>query len=244
MKENRYDDPVFFDAYTHMARSQYGLKAAGEWETLQPFLTDIDGKTIVDLGCGYGWHEDYFVNQHASHILAIDISTKMLNEAKTHHSHANVTYQCMAMEDVVLPENSVDLVFSSLALHYVKDYDGLVQSIVKWLKPNGRFIFSIEHPVFTAKGDQQWIDDENGNHLYFPVDHYYKTGKRDALFVGCHVIKYHRPLDELISPLLDNGFTITALKEPRPPVSMMDIPGMKDEMRRPMMLIISTTKTH
>ena len=242
MKENRYDNPIFFDAYAKMARSQYGLKAAGEWETLRPLLTDIDGLTIVDLGCGYGWHEDYFVDHNATKIMAFDISEKMLEVAKTNHAHQNVIYQKQAMEDVVLPPNSVDMVFSSLALHYVKDYDALVETIVSWLKPNGRFIFSIEHPVFTAKGDQQWIDDDQGNHLYFPIDHYYETGKRDAIFLGCHVTKYHRPLDELITPLLDNGLTIDAIKEPRPPISMMDIEGMKDELRRPMMLIIACHK--
>ena len=34
MKEDRYDDPVFFEKYSQMPRSQYGLEAAGEWETL------------------------------------------------------------------------------------------------------------------------------------------------------------------------------------------------------------------
>lgn len=42
--------------------------------------------------------------------------------------------------------------------------------------------------------------------------------------------------------LLQNGFTITAVAEPMPPREMWDIPGMKDEMRRPMMLIIRAVK--
>ena len=42
--------------------------------------------------------------------------------------------------------------------------------------------------------------------------------------------------------LLQNGFAITAVAEPMPPREMWDIPGMKDEMRRPMMLIIRAVK--
>ena len=54
--------------------------------------------------------------------------------------------------------------------------------------------------------------------------------------------KYHRTLTTYISSLLDNGFAITKLAEPEPPENMMDIPGMKDEMRRPMMLLIAAKK--
>lgn len=38
--------------------------------------------------------------------------------------------------------------------------------------------------------------------------------------------------------LLNNGFSIEAVKEAEPSKEMMDIPGMKDEMRRPMMLLV------
>ena len=56
MKENRYDDPIFFEKYSHMPRSEHGLEAAGEWEALQTLLPDFAHKRMLDLGCGYGWH--------------------------------------------------------------------------------------------------------------------------------------------------------------------------------------------
>ena len=34
MKQNKYDDPIFFEKYSQMSRSQQGLEGAGEWETL------------------------------------------------------------------------------------------------------------------------------------------------------------------------------------------------------------------
>ena len=46
MKENKYDDPVFFEKYSEMDRSRLGLKGAGEWETLQKLLPDFQGKKI------------------------------------------------------------------------------------------------------------------------------------------------------------------------------------------------------
>ena len=56
MKENKYDDPVFFEKYSQMSRSQEGLAGAGEWETLHSMLPDFAEKHVLDLGCGYGWH--------------------------------------------------------------------------------------------------------------------------------------------------------------------------------------------
>ena len=42
--------------------------------------------------------------------------------------------------------------------------------------------------------------------------------------------------------LIDCGFTLRAVAEPMPPEDMLDLPGMKDEMRRPMMLIVKAQK--
>ena len=52
MRENPYDNPVFFEKYSRMDRSQRGLEAAGEWDTLEAMLPDFSGKRVLDLGCG------------------------------------------------------------------------------------------------------------------------------------------------------------------------------------------------
>ena len=54
MRENKYDDPVFFAKYAQMDRSRLGLKGAGEWQTLEPMLPDFAGRDVLDLGCGSG----------------------------------------------------------------------------------------------------------------------------------------------------------------------------------------------
>lgn len=42
--------------------------------------------------------------------------------------------------------------------------------------------------------------------------------------------------------LLNNGFELEAVEEAEPPAEMMDIPGMEDELRRPMMLLVKAKK--
>ena len=243
VKENKYDDPVFFEKYAQMDRSRLGLQGAGEWKTLEPMLPDFAGRDVLDLGCGYGWHCAYAAEHGARSVLGLDISGKMLEAARGHHAASVIEYRRMAMEDADFADGSFDVVLSSLAFHYVADFGALVRKIVRWLRPGGDFVFSCEHPVFTAEGPQDWYRDEQGNILHFPVDNYYIEGRRQAVFLGERVTKYHRTLTSYVGALLSGGFTLTGLAEPHPPQEMIDtVPGMADELRRPMMLILSAKK--
>lgn len=243
MKENKYDDPKFFEKYSQMSRSIEGLNAAGEWATLKTLLPDFQGKTLLDLGCGYGWHCIYAAEQGAEKIVGVDLSEKMLETARAKTTDDRITYQRCAMEDIEFEPESFDIVLSSLALHYVENFEIIVKKVHTILKPGGAFLFSAEHPVFTAYGTQDWYYDENGKILHFPVDNYYYEGKRTATFLGEEVVKYHKTLTTYLNSLLENGFEIRRIVEPQPTQEMIEaVEGMKDEMRRPMMLIVSAVK--
>lgn len=243
MKENKYDQENFFEKYAQMNRSKEGLIAAGEWETLKRVLPEMRGKTILDLGCGYGWHCIYAMEQKATKVVGIDISQKMLDIAQEKTSFKQVEYICTAMEDFEAEAESFDVVLSSLALHYIADFEAVIKKVNHCLKPGGGFVFSVEHPIFTAYGTQDWYRDENGVVLHFPVDNYFFEGKRVTNFLGEDVIKYHRTLTTYLNKLLSNGFDIKQVVEPQPSEQMMEtIQGMRDELRRPMMLIVSAVK--
>ena len=239
MKENKYDDPVFFEKYSHMARSERGLAGAGEWPTLKDMLPDLRGKRVLDLGCGYGWHCEYAVQQGAARVVGVDLSEQMLARARARCAGLPVTLERCAIEEISFPASSFDLVFSSLAFHYVADFADVVRRVRDCLVPGGDFVFSCEHPVFTAYGSQDWYYDDQGNILHFPVDRYFLEGPREAIFLGEPVRKYHRTLTTYCQTLLGAGFTLTGLREPQPPAELMDLPGMADELRRPMMLLVS-----
>lgn len=242
MKENKYDDESFFQKYSMMYRSQKGLEGAGEWSELKKVLPDFNGKKVLDLGCGYGWHCMYAVQNGADYVLGTDISQKMLDTAEEKNGHEKIDYRQSAMEDMELPCDSFDIIISSLAFHYIKNFKELVLKISRWCKDGGCFVFSVEHPVFTAEGSQEWHYSAKGVKEHFPVDRYFYEGERNAVFLGEKVTKYHRTLTTYLNSLLQNGFVLEDTIEPQPPKDMMDIPGMKDEMRRPMMLIVSARK--
>lgn len=242
MKQNKYDDKIFFEKYSKMDRSTKGLAGAGEWEALQKLLPEFKGKRVLDLGCGFGWHCQYAIDHGAKAVTGVDISENMLAVAKE-KTDDRICYMQMPIEDISFSENSFDAVISSLAFHYIESFGRIVEKVHACLVPGGDFVFSAEHPVFTAYGSQDWHYDENGNILHFPVDRYFFEGQRMADFLGEKVIKYHKTLTTYLGGLIQGGFELTGVVEPQPSAHLLHtVEGMEDELRRPMMLILSAKK--
>ena len=114
MKQNKYDDDRFFNKYSKMERSTNGLAGAREWHVLKKMLPDFKGKRVLDLGCGFGWHCQYAVENGAISAVGVDISEKMLKEARNKTQLDNINYICMPIEDINFPKDSFDVVISSL----------------------------------------------------------------------------------------------------------------------------------
>lgn len=243
MKENRYDDEDFFEKYSAFPRSVEGLSAAGEWHEFRKLLPDFAGKRVLDMGCGFGWHCVYAAEQRAFSVLGTDLSEKMLARARALTDLPAVSYQRAAIEDLRFEPESFDIVMSSLALHYIESFANLCKSVYSWLSFDGTFVFSVEHPIFTAYGTQDWFYGPDGSKLHWPVDRYFSEGWRDAVFLGEHVRKHHKMLTTYLQGLIEAGFGIEAVVEPQPAPELLEtVPDMKDEMRRPMMLLVKAAK--
>lgn len=68
-----------------------------ETPVLFSLLSDLQGKTILDLGCGVGGHCFEFVNGGAKKVVGIDISKKMLEVAEKENHHSKITYLNLPM---------------------------------------------------------------------------------------------------------------------------------------------------
>lgn len=239
---NLYDNEDFFNAYAQMPRSKEGLRAAGEWHQLQPLIPDVTGRAVLDLGCGYGWHCRYAAEHGARYVLGLDISHKMIETARAQDTAPCIEYRVCGLDEYDYPAGQYDLVISNLVLHYVKDLEAVYQKVYQTLKPGGIFLFNIEHPVFTAGVRQDWVYDKEGKPLYWPVDQYYYPGTRSVQFLEHTVSKEHHTLTQILMGLIHAGFTLQVIEEAMPDPSMLHLPGMADEMRRPMMLLVSARK--
>lgn len=238
MWNNEYDNQKFFEEYSKMPRSKMGLSAAGEWHQLKPLFPALEGKHVLDLGCGYGWHCKFSVEKGAERVLGIDLSQKMIEEAQRRNTDQKIEYRVCGIEEYEYPECTWDCVISNLAFHYIEEIEPVFQKVYRTLKPNGTFLLNIEHPVFTAGVGQDWVYSKAGTPEYWPIDDYFVPGGRKTQFLGCEVVKQHHTITQILMGLLNNGFVLQVVEEAQPPQEMMDLPGMKDELRRPMMLLI------
>ncbi len=240
MKQNKYDDENFFSAYKKMERSIKGLEGSGEWHEFKELLPNFKNKRVLDLGCGFGWHCRYAREQQASSVIGVDISEKMLQKAREMTDDPSISYIKSPIEDINFSNSQFDIVISSLAFHYVESFETVCKKVYACLKLGGSFVFSVEHPIFTSRNEQDWYYDDHGNPMHWPVDNYQFEGLRETEFLNEKVIKYHRTISTYMNELINAGFDIKRIKEPIPPEEML--PEMKDEVRRPMFLIVSAAK--
>jgi len=222
-----YDDPVFLAGYRQLRRDGLGLNEALEIPALTALLPPVAGLRVVDLGCGEGELAVRLAASGATEVTGVDLSPAMLSRAREHPS---VRYVQSDIADFDLPAETVDLVVSSLALHYVEDFDALVARIARWLSPGGRLVFSIEHPVITAP--LQATD--------LLIDDYADEGPRQRTWFVDGVQKYHRTVSSLLMTLRRHGFALHAVGEPQPtPAQIETHPHLAIHHRRPPLLLIS-----
>lgn len=243
MKQNKYDEQGFFEKYSQMPRSTGGLNNAGEWPAFRALLPVLRDKRVLDLGCGFGWHCRYAREQHARSVVGVDLSENMLKQAREINDDPAIEYRRLAIEDIDFAVGEFDVVISSLALHYVEDFEELCRKVHRCLVPGGAFVLSVEHPVFTARAAQDWHYGPQGERMHWPVDDYQDEGPRQARFLENDVVKYHRTVATHLNALIDSGFSITKLSEPQPSQEMLDkYADMRDELRRPIFLLIAAVR--
>ena len=242
--QNIYDDPAFLAGYSQLERFGVGWERAVERDDLLGLLPDLRGCRALDLGCGAGQLAHHLASRGAAEVIATDVSERMLALAREQWAHPRVTHQRLAMEDAAFPPARFELVVSSLAIHYVEDYAGLMARIARWLVPGGVLVYSTEHPIYTARmpGDG-WAIDREGRRIGWGLDRYAAEGTREETWFVPGVRKVHRTLATLVNGLLDAGLRLDRLLEPMPGAEWLRThPQAADELRRPMFLLIRAHK--
>jgi SAM-dependent methyltransferase len=239
--QNVYDDAEFFDAYGRLPRSQHGLVAAGEWPVLQELLPSLELRRVVDLGCGYGWFCRWAVEHGAASVLGIDLSARMLARARRDTSDERITYARQDLDQVELPASSFDLAYSSLTVHYLLDIDTFFDRVAAALVPGGAFVFSAEHPIYTAPSHPEFVADADGS-VTWPVDGYLVEGPRTTDWLAPGVVKQHRTIGTYYSSLRRAGFDVHRLVEWGPTAEQIAAhPDWAVEVERPQFLLVSCT---
>ncbi|NQW52966.1 MAG: class I SAM-dependent methyltransferase [Rhodospirillales bacterium] len=212
MTQNIYDTAAFFAGYSRLPRSVEEFAAAPEWPTLQSMLPDLRGLRVADLGCGFGWFCRWAAEVGAAAVQGLDVSENMLARARETTADPAITYARADLEQLDLAEGAFDLVYSSLALHYIENLHGLFEQVRRGLMPGGCFVFSVEHPMYTSPGHPGWTRDPDGRFAW-PVNRYSEEGARSTDWLAKGVIKQHRTLATYVNLLIEMGFALARLEE-------------------------------
>jgi ubiquinone/menaquinone biosynthesis C-methylase UbiE len=226
MAQNIYDNAEFFAGYSQLRRSREGLDGMPEWPSLKAMLPDLTGLRVVDLGCGFGWFCRWACEAGAAEVLGLDVSENMLAQARDTTGDPAISYRQADLETVELPSTSFDLAYSALTLHYIEHLARLFTVVHRALVPGGRFVFSAEHPLYTAQGPE-----------------YLDEGPRASDWLAKGVVKQHRTLATTLNLLAEAGFTVRHVEEWGPTRAQMAAhPEWKIEHRQPSFLLVSADR--
>ena len=242
MTQNIYDNEEFFEGYSRLGRSIEGLDGAAEWPALRALLPDLRGLDVLDLGCGFGWFCRWARQNGAAHVLGIDVSERMLVRSRATTQDTAITYARADMEHLELPPASFNLVYSSLALHYIEDLNRLMSQVYRSLIPGGSLVFSVEHPIYTAPADPNWSLNAAGRKTW-PIDGYLDEGPRSTDWLAKGVIKQHRTVATYINTLLRLAFVVSHVEEWGPTeAQILARPALADERQRPPFLLVAARR--
>lgn len=243
-QQNVYDNEIFFEGYRKIRQKESNANDLFEIPALLSLLPDLKGKRILDLGCGYGEHCKMFIARGADSVLGIDISQKMLEVANRENADSAIEYRRLPMEDLDEIDDHFDLVVSSLALHYVEDFEGVVKNVHRLLKNGGVFVFSQEHPLVTCHSTgSRWTKNEKGEKLHVNLSNYGISGERITTWFVDDLKIYHRTFSEILNTLTEAGFTIEKMIEPLPSDELLEqYPEHRDLFHKPDFLLLKVKK--
>ncbi|MBA3867715.1 MAG: class I SAM-dependent methyltransferase [Anaerolineae bacterium] len=208
-----YDDNDVFNTYMHSRQRTESPNDTIEKPVIMELIGAIQGRRILDLGCGDGvFGRESLANGCASY-LGVEGSQNMVAVAQQTLAGTKGEVVLNTLENWDYPTAAFDLVVSRLVLHYIDNIDLLFANIHRTLLSGGQFVFSAEHPVITST-DKGW--QKGTQRQDWVVDNYFDTSERVTNWMGGTVRKYHRTLEGYFKSVQQAGFVIERLREGHP----------------------------
>lgn len=148
-------------------------------------LGTVEGKWILDLGCGEGYNTRILAERGAK-VVGIDASKELIElaRAKEEEEPLGIEYHVAdAARLSMLKDESFDIVVAFMSLMDILGLESALREVGRVLKRGGRFCFSIIHPCFERfRDDLGWEKDEKEQRLYYKVDDYFDEGPKEFVF--------------------------------------------------------------
>ncbi|UCD45484.1 MAG: methyltransferase domain-containing protein [Candidatus Bathyarchaeota archaeon] len=204
---------IAYDAYEKLADAYADMvdtkphNAYLERPATMSLLPDVEGKRVLDAGCGPGAYAERLVEQGAE-VVAVDASPKMVMHARERlGDRVEVRLHDLREPLDFLGDGSVVLVLAPLVLDYIEDWVPVFLEFRRVLGDGGALVFSVGHPAIDYV-------------LKTGIDDYFAVEKVEMTWTGFGepivMSSFRRPIQYMTESLHEAGFLIERLIEARP----------------------------
>lgn len=185
-------------------------------------LGDVQGMSVLELGCGDGKSLAYLHEQGATELHGLDLSSEQISNATNLALNNGFPAQlyCSPMEsNPGIPKHHFDLIISLYALGWAVNLNAAVDLVADYLRPGGVFVFSWEHPVFSCLKLSE-------KRLYMERS-YSEVGTTEKLsWNGDPIAMHARKISTFVNAVAQSGLVIDELVEGdmREPAEHADYP--------------------
>jgi SAM-dependent methyltransferase len=178
-------------------------------------LGEVRGRRVLELGCGAAAGARW-LRATGAVAFGLDLSAGMLRHARAGAGRCGVVVPLVQADGLALPfrDGCFDAVCTAFgAVPFVADSAALMHEVARVLRPGGRWVFSVTHPM-------RWIFlDDPGERGLVAVHSYFDRRpyvEQDGTGVAGYV-EQHRTLGDRVRELVGAGFVLTDLVEPEWP---------------------------
>jgi SAM-dependent methyltransferase len=196
-----------------------------EKPAMYSLLPNLEGKKVLCIGCGSGEECGYIKKQGALvEVLGIDNAPGLIEAAK--YTYPDCQFEVMDLTRLDFADGSFDFVYSSLAIHYAKDWKAVFTKVNKILKENGEFLFSVHHPIKWGAHTERSSDQNSflmgysknkktgGYQIY--GDYLNSREIEDKLFNKINIKYWHYSISDILRQFRSAGFILEDMVEPKP----------------------------
>ena len=216
---------LWWDANAHDYYAEHGVTLGdadllwcpeGLQERTAGLLGSVEGLDVLEIGCGAAQGARWLVGQGA-HVAAFDVSFGQLQPARALDARSGIAVPRLVQADAQrLPFLSASFVLAVSAfgaLPFVADVPGTLAEIARVLRPAGRLVFSVTHPLRWAFPDDPGPAGLTVRQSYFDRTPYVE---QDSAGRATYV-EHHRTLGDWVRGLVGAGFELLDLIEPEWP---------------------------